>query len=1395
MVRFPSVLLLLAALPLPLATASDTPDPTTVTVAGSLQSELGCSDDWQPACAATHLGYDADDAVWQATFNVPAGSWEYKAPLNDSWDENYGLNAQRGGANIPLNLSEAGPVKFYYSHETHWITDDQRSVIATAPGSYQHFLGCPGDWQPDCLRAWLQDPDGDGVYSFSTRKIPAGSYEVKVAIDESWAENYGAGGVPNGPNIPFTVASDCAETVFSYNASSHVLTVSAGSAGAQPASVTIPGSFQSEVGCSGDWQPDCAATHLAFDATDQAWQGTFNLPAGSWEYKAAINDSWDENYGANATRDGANLSVNMTAAGPVKFYYSHEIHWVADNLSKVIAVAPGSFQSEIGCPGDWQPDCLRSWLQDPDGDGVYTFSTSAIPPGNYEVKVAINESWDENYGAGGARDGANIAFSVPAACAETFFAYDSRTHVLTVNATGAPKGNITRAQAYWVTEDTIAWKPGAVQADWSVALHYDEDGGLALGPDGSTGVVGGTAIPLTWDPAGLSAEVLEKFPHLAQYLAFKLPANRLAEVPEALRGQIAVDAKAADGTLVDATSLQIQGVLDDLFTYDGPLGATFNAGIPTLRVWAPTAHSVKLLLGTDEHAMALDPATGVWSVTGDASWYGRTYLYEVEVFVRSTGEVETNRVTDPYSVALTRNSQASVLVDLSDPALKPAGWDALVKPKLDAPEDIVLYELHLRDFSASDPIVPGSWKGTYKAFTLKGSNGMRHLAALAAAGLTHIHLLPVFDIATVDEDRSTWQEPAGDLSSYPPDSDRQQAAVMAVAGRDGFNWGYDPWHYTVPEGSYATNPEGASRTLEFREMVQALGSLGLRTVMDVVYNHTNAAGQNDHSVLDRIVPGYYHRLNADGNIETSTCCQNTASEFNMMEKLLIDSVLTWATQYKVDGFRFDIMGHHMKRNMVKLRARLDALTPAHDGVDGKKIYLYGEGWNFGEVADNARGVQATQANLAGTGIGTFNDRIRDGARGGGPFSDIREQGFLTGLHDDPNDTDQGTPEEQLALLLLEADWIRVGLAGNLADYEFVDRNGDLVAAKDIDYNGQRAGYTADPQEVINYVEAHDNETLFDAIQLKAAPATTLDERIRMQNLGVSLLGFGQGIPFYHAGVELLRSKSLDRNSYNSGDWFNRLDFTLHDNNWGAGLPPAADNQANWPLMAPLLANPALDPSPLQIQGAALHFEEVLKVRRSSVLFRLRTAEQIESRVRFHNTGPDQVPGVIAMTVNDVDINQALDHQVRRLAVFWNANAGARQVALTVFPCAGFQLHPVQAASSDARVRTSTYSSSTCVFTVPGRTAAVFWERRPVDEQIYLLDGVVAGLISDGTLNQGQGHSLRAKLENALRQIRNGKTAPAKNMLQAFINEVRALLPADQAAALVADAEAVLADLG
>ena len=155
------------------ALGSHTPPPTGVTIAGSLQSELGCPGDWDPACPAGRLTFDADDQVWQGTFTVPAGSWEYKAALNGGWDENYGANAQRGGSNIGLTLGASSPVKFYYDHKTHWITDNRNALIVTAPGSYQQAIGCANNWDPSCLRSWLEDPDGDGVYTMTLRSIPA----------------------------------------------------------------------------------------------------------------------------------------------------------------------------------------------------------------------------------------------------------------------------------------------------------------------------------------------------------------------------------------------------------------------------------------------------------------------------------------------------------------------------------------------------------------------------------------------------------------------------------------------------------------------------------------------------------------------------------------------------------------------------------------------------------------------------------------------------------------------------------------------------------------------------------------------------------------------------------------------------------------------------------------------------------------------------------------------------------------------------------------------------------------------------------------------------------------------------------------------------------------------
>jgi len=876
----------------------------------------------------------------------------------------------------------------------------------------------------------------------------------------------------------------------------------------------------------------------------------------------------------------------------------------------------------------------------------------------------------------------------------------------------ASVGDISKLRAYWVSQDTIVY-PTELNLENTYALVYSPDAEIRVTPEG---LAGAEMLPLEWVENGLSSELAAKFPHLTRFDVFQVPADQLDLVPEILRGQVGVANWDSEGNLQDLTGLQTPGVLDDLFAYDGPLGITWNGETPSFHLWAPTAKRVTMYLYPDSNPktqgipvpMSIDPDTGVWSKTGKETWYGQYYRFRVEVYVPSESSIVTHETTDPYSFGLSMNSTHSLIVDLNDPALIPDGWDMLEKPAVNAPEDIVLYELHVRDFSAFDESVPEQVRGTFAAFAEEGSNGIQHLQRLADAGVTHIHLLPTFDIATINEDQSTWMFPDPEaLAALPPDSEEQQALVNQTRADDPFNWGYDPLHYTVPEGSYSTNPADGTRILEFRQMVMALNGMGLRVVMDVVYNHTNASGLVQNSVLDKIVPGYYHRLNSSGVVESSTCCANTATEHYMMERLMIDSVLTWTTAYKVDGYRFDLMGHHMRDNMLKLREALDTLNAEEDGVDGGAVYVYGEGWNFGEVADNARGVNATQVNMAGSGIGTFNDRGRDAARGGNPFGGLQEQGFITGLYSDPNEVETRTTDEQRSTLLEFSDILRVTLAGNLASYSFSSYTGDLTTGATVLYNGSpHAGYTADPQENIVYVSAHDNETLFDAIQYKAPLATSMDERVRMQNMGVSLVALSQGVPFFHAGTELLRSKNMDRDSYDSGDWFNQLDFTYQQNNWGHGLPIADKNSGNWEIIAPLLANPDLKPGPEHIQAALDHFTEMLEIRASSPLFRLQTAEDILSRLVFHNTGADQVPGMIVMSIDD-RVGDDLDADYDYVLVLFNATDEEQTFDLGEDVPEGLILHPVQAGSADAVVKDAAYHADDHSLTVPARTTAVF----------------------------------------------------------------------------------------
>ena len=898
------------------------------------------------------------------------------------------------------------------------------------------------------------------------------------------------------------------------------------------------------------------------------------------------------------------------------------------------------------------------------------------------------------------------------------------------------------AAAHWVSAGHLLWDAD-VPAD-SYYLYYSSDASITVY---DRFVYGGESIPM--EPGGeIDPELADKLRHIARRQVFTIEEER-ERIHEALRGQLVAVAKNEAGHPIAATHVQRHGVLDDLFYYDGTLGPVYHENGIGLNVWAPTAQSVTLSLFDSEKNKLEEvtpketmPSDGVWRFEGPAEWDRLFYSFNVDVYHRQTDRVHRFEVTDPYSVSLATDSEFSQFVDLAnDESLKPYGWDDLIK-ELPFPTDITLYEAHVRDFSIIDKTVNEEHRGTYMAFTHNGENGrslsdgMRHLKALADVGLTHLHLLPVNDIASIIEDRNqrvdlddpynllcerigidSLQEnceqygntPIRDVFEQWADEDPITEKIQHTyseewpdnhfARHDGFNWGYDPFHFNAPEGSYSTDPDGPQRILELREMVQALDEIGLNIVVDVVYNHTHATGDHRHSVLDKVVPDYYHRLNPDtGEVENSTCCPNTAAEFRMMEKLIIDSVILWAKHYKIDSFRFDLMGHHPKYVMENLLEALAELTPEEHGVDGKNIYIYGEGWNFGEVADNRIFDQATQFMTGGTGIGNFNDRSRDAIRGGFFSWTGREQGFASGRYLFPNEEAGTNRDEELEALLSQADRIRVGMAGNLSTYPYINRAGERV-----DGGNEWIGYALLPQEAVNYIDKHDNETLWDNTQAKLPFDLGMDERVRIHMLSNAFITYGQGVPFYQLGTDILRSKSMDRNSYDSGDWYNAVDYTLETHLWGSGLPPKWDNEDRWDEHRQFMTNENISVEKHHMEFANAVFRDQLNVRYSSPLFRLRTADQVHRRVAFHNTGPDQEPGIIAMTISDgICAGESLDPNYDGILVVFNADLEPKSVD---FGLSGMKLHPILENGSDPVIRETQITNG--VYLIPALSAAVF----------------------------------------------------------------------------------------
>ena len=891
------------------------------------------------------------------------------------------------------------------------------------------------------------------------------------------------------------------------------------------------------------------------------------------------------------------------------------------------------------------------------------------------------------------------------------------------------------AGAHLLNEGELVWDVPAGAT--TVQILSSEDGSIATDDSGEDLKDYDQRINLE-DGGLLESDQAGSYPGFAGKRLWILPDG--VDVKSLVKDQLIAAAVDAEGKVLEATRIQFPFALDALFyegtdLKDAQLGATFAGGNVNIRLWAPTARKVELQLAETEDdidaefvAMDYDSETGVWSYSGDEAELNRKfYRYRVEVYHRSTGRVETSLVTDPYSLTVTTNGRFTQVINLDDADLKPAGWDSIVQSR---PDDIVVYETHIRDISIFDKDTGNGVNlennGKFRAFAEPERTSMKHLQSLRASGLTYLQVLPAFDIATVDEDPEKvvdLNDPFSKLCELNPaikDSefgadcgtgitlaeafenarqsgdDKPQALNDYVRMHDSFNWGYDPFHYTAPEGSYAVGTDATDRVLQFREMVKALNDMDIRVAMDVVYNHTNAAGLADKSVLDKIVPDYYQRLNTrTGAVDHMSCCPGTASEQAMMEKLMVESLEVWARDYKIDAFRFDLMGLHTKANMLKVKERLEAIN--------SDMYLYGEGWDMQFESQYGQDA-ATQLNMCGADIGTFTDRARDAIRGGGPFDggdDIRKnQGFGSDVWGVLNELNQ-TPD--LDSLLNGKDMIRLGLAGNLKDYSFTNYKGQQVVGSEVDYNGAPAGYTCSPIEVVNYVSKHDNQTLWDNNQYKMAEQLTADERVQMQVLAQVIPVLSQGVPFIHMGAEILRSKSMQRDSYDSGDWYNKVDFDTSspdwDNNWNVGLPRADKDGDNWDLIRSIVDN---DNIVVNHDHAILSnklVQEYLAIRQSSPLFRLETLGQVQEMVKFHNTGETQNQGVIVMELDDTI---GVDPQYQSIVVMINATAEEQKHG---FAKDGYTLHPVQLDSASDVVKSATFESGE--FVVPARTVSVF----------------------------------------------------------------------------------------
>lgn len=783
-------------------------------------------------------------------------------------------------------------------------------------------------------------------------------------------------------------------------------------------------------------------------------------------------------------------------------------HAVAESAPKQVVLV-GTLQTQLGNIGDWDPSSSKTQM-DYQGDGLYSF-TGTLPAGKYEYKVAIGGGWDENYGEGGVSGGNNIELTLSKE-REVTFTYNDNTHVITDSTQLEPA--IKKATIDNFNEITITTNVPFDIATQTIAINDVTI--TKVSPFGTTdGNVTNKVKVTTEQDLDLSSTYTVKMENYGE---------EKTEV-----GKVFSSKK-----------------FDELFYYGGnDLGNVYTSAETKFRLWAPTASEAKLITyqkwddQTGTEIIMKKGEKGTWTAALKGDQKGLFYTYKVKI-----GGVWSEAAVDPYVRATSVNGDKGAVVDLNK--TDPKGWKGDIKPKLNNPEDSIIYELDVRDLSIQSQSGIKN-KGKYLGLAEKGTRGpegvktgLDHIKDL---GVTHVQLLPIADFEYVDETKLSKPQ---------------------------YNWGYATENFNVPEGSYSTNPyEPTIRITELKQMIQALHDNGLRVVMDVVYNHTyNAAA----SGFQKLVPGYYYRYNEDGSLADGTGVGNdTASDRKMMRKFMVDSVKYWAEEYNLDGFRFDLMGIHDVETMNAIRKAVNETDPS--------IILHGEGWDLNTPL--APELKADQKNAYKMpGIAHFNDNIRDGLKGSA-FEE-KDNGFINGMQN------------------------------------FEDRIKKGIMAG-VDYDKTIATYT-DPEQVLSYVEAHDNHTLWDKLEL-TNPNDSEEVRKKMHELASSIILTSQGIPFLHAGQEFMRTKYGDHNSYQSPDSINQLDWTRR---------AAFDKEVNYT-------------------------KGLIELRNSHPAFRMTTAEQIRKNLTFINAPKN----VVAFTLD----GRAAGDKAKQLVVAHNANRESVEITL------------------------------------------------------------------------------------------------------------------------------------